>query len=71
MGEFYQTLKELLMPILRIILKIAVQETLSYPFHENSITLIPKHDNTTRKENCRSISLINIHAKIVNKIPAN
>lgn len=59
------------MPILRILLKIAVKETLSYPFHENSITLIPKHDNAIREEKCRSISLINIHAKVVNKIPAN
>ena len=61
------------MSVLKLFQIIAEEETLPNSFFEATVILIqkPEKDNTQEKRKLQAISLMNIDAKILNKILAN
>ena len=72
-GEFYQTFREKLMPILlKLFQKISQKGTLLISFYKATITLIPKPDKDNTQKRKLPANIPDKHrCKILNKILAN
>jgi hypothetical protein len=72
-AEFYKMFKEEPIPnLLKLLHEIERDGKLPNSFYEANITVIPKPDkDTSKKGNYRPIFLVNIDAKIFNKIMTN
>jgi hypothetical protein len=72
-ADFCETFKEeIISTLLKLFHEIEREGTLPNSFYEARIILIPKPDkDTSKKENYKPVFLMNIYAKILNKIMAN
>ena len=69
--KFYQIFRELMPIFLKLFQKTEEKGTLLNSFYQASIRTLKPDKDTTRKENCRPTSIMNINTKILNKMLVN